>query len=335
MRGANRLLILVLAGVLMGVGSARAQPAAEESSPEEPQPAADDYAGRAHASLKAGRALEAGEILMAGYKETGDLWALRMAGLAFRRAGHPRLALAAWGHFLCTSPDPRQRLEVRQQIRALKLKKAPPACMGPRPKDLPLHPTPPGALPPAPEKKVVKSSPRARVVALPSPDRDQAEADPSSRAWNFELETGLRMGDSTFGLTWAPGLWSKRKGKGGFGFFLPIFLGDGPGMHASIGVEPRAHFRLGDDLRGELAVGAHSLDGPAESSLSFAAGINLKDAISLRLRNERTHGDRYDDDMDYSTTTLEMTFTGKTGKTITAIEGGLSLLILLIAVAGS
>ena len=101
----------VVAGFWVGPGVARAQPASEPPSPlagpQAPAPSPDDYAGQAHAALKSGRALEAGQILMVGYRTTGDLWALRMAGQAFERAGRPDLALAAWGRFLCTSPDSR------------------------------------------------------------------------------------------------------------------------------------------------------------------------------------------------------------------------------------
>lgn len=327
MSGAIRQLIFwgcILAGLSLGLGAARAEP--EAPAPEEPAPVAeeaptDDYAGRAHAALQEGRTLEAGQILLAGYKKTGDLWALRMAGTTFRRAGQPELALAAWGHFLCTSPDPKARLDVRLQIRD-QLKKAPRPCKGPRPRDiaLDLEPTPPAR--PKSTKRVHKRL-----------DRDRGES--KGLDLNFEIETGMRVGESTFGFAWSPGFWTHRKGKAGFGLFMPIFMGEGPGMNASIGIEPRAHYRLRDGVHAELALGAHSHDGDSDSSLSISGGLNFNDILSLRVRNEKYDGGSQRDEMEYSASTVELMFTGKTGKTITGVGAGISLLVLLLAVVAA
>ena len=274
-----------------------AQPTPPQPPPQQqPQLSAADYVAQSTAALERGDPNLAGQLLLLSYRDLGDAQALYYAGLIFYHAGLRPQARAAWQHYLCVSPSPEGRRDVRLHLLGMQPHWAPPPC---RVGDAPL------------------------VVATPAPGPQPASE------LNWELATGLRAGSGTFGSLWEPGLWVGRPYDMQVGLFVPIFVGARPGPDRSIGLEPRLRLGLRDGLSAEVGAGIHAGDGADAARYSIAGGLNFNDVITLRVT--RDYFQDYDGGSEYfSATFVDAVFTGKTGKTITAAEAGIALLIMAL-----
>lgn len=142
----------------------------------------------------------------------------------------------------------------------------------------------------------------------------------------------MSAGDEAFALTWGPGLWLGNRRDTRFGFFTPIMLGEKLGSNASIGLEPRLRHPLNEDVSAEFAAGIHTGD---RGRYSIGAALNFSEVVSLGVSYESLTDEKYDEYSDNTWGTfVNLTLTGKAGKTTTAVEGGLSMLILALLIGG-